>query len=415
MSEAAPPWATAPLSALCSFQNGVNADRSAYGRGVRFINVLELITHPYLRADQIPGRVSLPSAVESAFMVEPGDLVFNRSSETPEEVGLASVYVGDEPVVFGGFVIRGRLLDERLSPRYAGYGLRAKSVRSQIIARGQGAIRANIGQNLLGQVEVPLPPLVEQEAIAEALFDADALIESLEQLIAKKRLIKQGVMQELLTGKRRLPGFETTPGFKQTEVGSIPLDWQATKLLSLVSIASGQVDPKTKPYRSMVLVAPDHIESKTGRLLARSTAAAQGAISGKYLVATGDVVYSKIRPHLRKAALVDFDALCSADMYPLRANDGVAPGFIFAVILGEHFSRFAESVSARSGMPKINRTELAEYACACPPTHDEQAAIGTVLRDMNAEIDGINQRLEKARRLKQGMMQQLLTGRIRLS
>lgn len=273
----------------------------------------------------------------------------------------------------------------------------------------------SVRREMIARMRIPLPPVHEQEAIAEALSDADALIESLEQLIAKKSLIKQGVMQELLTGKRRLPGFERKPGFKQTEVGSIPEDWQATKLLSLVSVASGQVDPKIKPYRSMVLVAPDHIESKTGRLLARSTAAAQGAISGKYLVAAGDVVYSKIRPHLRKAALVDFDALCSADMYPLRANDGVAPGFIFAVILGEHFSRFAESVSARSGMPKINRTELAEYVCACPPTRDEQAAIGTVLRDMNAEIDGINQRLEKARKLKRGMMQQLLTGRIRLT
>ena len=85
----------------------------------------------------------------------------------------------------------------------------------------------------------PLPPTkAEQEAIAEALSDADALIESLEHLIAKKRQIKQGAMQELLTGKKRLPGFETKPGYRQTEVGVIPEDWEL-KTLYLRSLVAG--------------------------------------------------------------------------------------------------------------------------------------------------------------------------------
>ena len=264
-------------------------------------------------------------------------------------------------------------------------------------------------------LEIPLPATrAEQEAIAEALSAADALIEALEQLVAKKSQIKQGAMQELLTGKRRLPGFEIKRGHKQTEVGMIPDDWQLRPMLSTVRVANGQVDPKVEPYRSMTLIAPDHVESGSGRLLKKETANDQHAISGKYLFAKGDIVYSKIRPYLRKAILADFDGLCSADMYPLKPAADVSPGFILAAILGNHFSNYAESVSVRSGMPKINREELAEYTVALPSTKAEQEAIATILSDMDVEIAALEAKLTKARQLKQGMMQELLTGRIRL-
>jgi type I restriction enzyme S subunit len=185
-------------------------------------------------------------------------------------------------------------------------------------------------------------------------------------------------------------------------------------MLSVVRVASGQVDPKIEPYRSMTLVAPDHIESGTGRLLKRETAGDQQAISGKYLFAKGDIVYSKIRPYLRKAILAEFDGLCSADMYPLRPAADVSGGFMLAAILGHHFSKYAESVSVRSGMPKINRSELAEYIVALPSTKAEQEAIAEALSDADALIESMEQLLAKKRQLKQGAMQELLTGKKRL-
>ena len=103
----------------------------------------------------------------------------------------------------------------------------------------------------MSKSSIPLPPTkAEQEAIAEALSDADALIESLEQLIAKKRQIKQGAMQELLTGKKRLPGFATEAGYKQTEVGVIPEDWERTDL-------SGQSQDSASKHATIRSKAPD--------------------------------------------------------------------------------------------------------------------------------------------------------------
>lgn len=202
-------------------------------------------------------------------------------------------------------------------------------------------------------------------------------------------------------------------GYKQTEVGVIPTDWEIRPLLSTARIANGQVDPRVAPYNSMILVAPDHIESQTGRLLQQRTASEQKAISGKYIFTAGDIVYSKIRPYLKKVILAEFSGLCSADMYPLKPAADVEARFLLPILLGECFSKYAESVSVRSGMPKINRAELAEYAYALPPL-PEQRAIATALSDVDALISGLDQLIAKKRDIKQAAMQQLLTGQTRL-
>ena len=192
-----------------------------------------------------------------------------------------------------------------------------------------------------------------------------------------------------------------------------PEGWEVRPLLKAVRLANGQVDPRIEPYRSMVLVAPDHIERETGKLLAQRTAGEQGAVSGKYVFEPGDIVYSKIRPYLRKAILADFAGLCSADMYPLTPARDVSGGFMLATLLGHRFSTYAESVSVRSGMPKINRVELAEFVLELPPL-DEQKAIAAALGDVGALLGALDRLIAKKRDLKTAAMQQLLTGQTRL-
>lgn len=192
-----------------------------------------------------------------------------------------------------------------------------------------------------------------------------------------------------------------------------PRDWPVKPLLEIVTITSGQVDPRLREYRKMPLIAPDHIESATGRLLEVRTAEQQRAISGKYRVDAGDIIYSKIRPYLQKAYLAEFPALCSADMYPLTPKPGVDGSFIVNTLLGQDFTSFAVGVSMRSGIPKINRTELAEYRLAVPPTV-EQERIGAALADTDALIGSLERLIAKKRDLKQGLMQELLTSRTRL-
>jgi len=200
----AEPWLRVQLGDLFDFRNGVNAEKRAYGRGIQFINVLEVITRPHLTAEHVPGRVLLARGVQENFSVRRGDVLFNRTSETQGEVALASAYIDDAPMVFGGFVIRGRPKAQRLDALYAGYGLRAPEVRQQLVARGQGAIRSNVGQAELSAVEVRLPCVREQQAIAAVLSDMDTELTALEARREKTRQLKQGMMQALLTGRIRL-------------------------------------------------------------------------------------------------------------------------------------------------------------------------------------------------------------------
>jgi restriction endonuclease S subunit len=408
------PWPSKKFAEIAQFRNGLNFVKSDNGDRIKIVGVADFqrnfrVSYGQLDTVQIAGMLS------SDDLLKDGDLLFVRSNGNKALIGRCILIDRlNEPISHSGFTIRARITDSTVLPEFVGLYFQSSMARAQIHNSGEGSHISNLSQGVLASLELPLPSIAEQEAIAEALSDADAYIESLEQLIAKKRRIKQGAMQELLTGKRRLPGFEVQPGCKTTEVGVIPEDWVIRPILSAVQIANGQVDPKEEPYRSMILVAPDHIEGCTGRLMKKVTAQEQGAISGKYIFDREDIVYSKIRPYLRKAFLADFEGLCSADMYPMRPAPDVSPGFVFALILGNHFSKYAESVSVRSGMPKINRVELSDYSFALPPTKTEQEAISAVLSDMDAEITALETKLAKARDIKQGMMQELLTGRVRL-
>lgn len=189
---------------------------------------------------------------------------------------------------------------------------------------------------------------------------------------------------------------------------AIPEGWRILPILEVVDLPSGQVDPTSPPYRDWPLLAPNHIISGSGRWTQIETAEAQGAISGKYVFQRGDVVYSKIRPYLRKATVVNQAGLCSADMYPLRSRPDLVSEFLLATLLGDDFTKFATSVSARTGIPKINREELAEYRITLPPL-PEQKKIAAILSSVDEVIAKTEAVIAQLQIVKKAMMEQLLT------
>jgi type I restriction enzyme S subunit len=173
-------------------------------------------------------------------------------------------------------------------------------------------------------IEVPLPPLSEQRAIAHVLSTVRDAIEATERVIAAAHELKRSLMKHLFTyGPVPVDQAENVL-LKETEIGDIPKEWDVAGFGSLVDIKSGQVDPREEPYWNMIHIGPENIEEATGRILSPRTAAELKLKSGKYLFTPEDVIYSKIRPYLRKAALPEFAGICSADMYPVHPkNDGL--------------------------------------------------------------------------------------------
>ena len=270
----------------------------------------------------------------------------------------------------------------------------------------------------------PAPPLAEQEAIAEALNDADAHIESLEQLLVKKRQIKQGAMQELLTGKRRLPGFQTKPGYKQTEVGMIPADWEFMPFRRAVAI---YIDYRGRTPRKLGLswgsgdiLALSANNVQMGRIDPDKEAyLGSEVLYRKWMVQgnceKGDILLTMEAPLGNVAQIPDSRRyILSQRVLLIKPKDWILPDFLANYMRGALFQNQLSQNSTGSTAKGIQRAKLDDLQIFLPSTKAEQEGIATILSDMDAEIAALEAKLTKARQLKQGMMQELLTGRIRL-
>jgi type I restriction enzyme S subunit len=191
--------------------------------------------------------------------------------------------------------------------------------------------------------------------------------------------------------------------------GDIPGHWKVKKWRYCCRITEGQVAPDDDRYRDRIMIAPNHIESGTGRILFTETADEQGAISGKYLVKPGDIIYSKIRPALNKACIATGDWLCSADMYPVAITDETLTSrFLLYFILSEPFVRLMVDESMRVAMPKINRDKIATCPLVMPPPA-EQRAITAFLDRETAKIDALVAKKERLIELLQEKRTALMT------
>lgn len=265
----------------------------------------------------------------------------------------------------------------KCDPSYLEFALKADTAQQQILLAGNTSTQANIGMDRLASVGIPLPPISEQHQLTKVVEQETTRIDA---LIAKKtRFI------ELLKEKRQsliahavTKGVDPNAKMKDSGVewiGEVPEHWVAIKFNHVARVTEGLVDPKDHPYRDMVLVAPNHIESGTGKILGLETAVAQNAESGKYTCKKGAVIYSKIRPALAKVAIAPCDCLCSADMYPMDCTDLSYPEWLFYLMLSPPFTSWAILESDRVAMPKINRESLADLRVFLPPMEEQLAAV----------------------------------------
>ncbi|RFP15081.1 restriction endonuclease subunit S [Duganella sp. BJB475] len=245
--------------------------------------------------------------------------------------------------------------------------------------------------------KLPLPSIGEQTAIAEALSATDALVGSLEQLLIKKRQIKQGIMQELLTGKRRLPGFSQP--------------WIEGSFGSFATLSRERVNPRTLdlPPRCIEL---EHIQAASGQLENEAFESNQDA--AKTVFRKGDVLFGKLRAYLRKYWHAGFDGVCSTEIWVMCAKGALQSNkYLFYTVQREEFIE-AASTSYGTHMPRSDWKIVANLILRLPADEAEQDAIATVLADIDANIYALESHLAKARDLKLAMAQALLTGHIRL-
>ena len=185
-------WSSQPLTDFMNFKNGLNPDAKRFGRGTKFISVMDILNNQYICYDNIRASVELQDGDIETYGVDYGDILFQRSSETLEDVGRANVYLDSKPAIFGGFVIRGKSKGN-YNPLFFRYLLASPTARKRIIVKGAGAQHFNIGQDGLSKVSLDIPRLSEQEKIGKLLQCVDARIATQNKIIEDLKKLKSAI------------------------------------------------------------------------------------------------------------------------------------------------------------------------------------------------------------------------------
>ena len=191
-------WEIYPLADFMSFKNGMNPDAKRFGRGTKFISVMDILNNQFICYDNIRASVEVVDGDIETYGVNYGDILFQRSSETLEDVGQANVYLDSKPAVFGGFVIRGKS-KSNYYPMFFRYLLASPTARKKIIVKGAGAQHFNIGQDGLSKVCLNIPSIQEQEKIAKLFECIDTRIATQNKIIEDLKKLKSAIRKKMFS------------------------------------------------------------------------------------------------------------------------------------------------------------------------------------------------------------------------
>lgn len=389
-------WEIMTFDELGTFSKGSGVSRAESNTGnIPCIRYGELCTH---HNDYIKAYNSCISktVASKAKLLQYGDVLFAASGETKEEIGKSAAFVNSCEAYAGGDIIILSTNSKLCDAKYIGYASNAPYVTKQKATKGQGDAVVHITSEAIKTISINIPPIAEQRAIAEALSDVDGVIAALDKKIAKKRLIKQGAMQQFLTGKKRLPGFSDE--WLEKKLGDIGTLSMCKRIFQEETSDSGDVPfykIGTFGQDADAFISKDKYEHyknmyrfpKKGDILI----SAAGTI-GRIVVYDGKPAYFQ-----------DSNIIWLAHNQKDILNRYLS--YIYQII---------EWNTENTTIERLYNDNFNNTIVFFPKSQIEQQAIATVLSDMDKEIADLEAQRDKYRLLKSGMMQKLLTGQIRL-
>lgn len=292
-----------------------------------------------------------------------------------------------------------------------------KFIEMWLSDQGTGTTFKAISGDFLREIKVYVSPLAEQQKIAEKLDEllaqVDRLKARLDAIPSTLKRFRQSVLAAAVSGglteEWRKNNICTENDltqlnvFRGSELTKLPEGWKWVRFDSVAEIASNLKNPLDTP--DAVHIAPNHIESNTGRIIELSTIKIDGVTSAKHEFRSGQIIYSKIRPYLCKVTIVDFNGLCSADMYPI--NSKINTQYLFRWMLTPKFTQWASNAESRSVLPKINQNDLSKIPVPVPSL-EEQAEIIRCIEHLFAYADQIEQRVKDAQTRVNSLTQSIL-------
>ena len=407
-------WEVRNLGALGQFKNGINKNKNEFGHGFPFVNLMDVFGVPRISTNSSFGLVNSSLAEREAYALESGDVLFVRSSVKPIGVGLTTLISEDLPdTVFSGFLIRYRD-NGAFAPGFKEHCFWEESFRNRLIASSTVSANTNINQESLKSLQLAFPPnKAEQTAIAEVLSDVDGLLRRLDTLISKKKAIKQATLQKLLVGKTRLPGFSGK--------------WETKRLGQCVTFLrtgaharaklTGEGSLKYLHYGDIHTTTRVRLDPRTDSMPSLPYECARTLDR----LRDGDLVFvdasedlDGVGKSVEITGASDIEVVSGLHTIAARFEKStLAHGFKAYLQFYPAFRDHLRRLAAGTKVYATSRTHISSAEIRLPGNR-EQTAIATVLSDLDAEISALERRHDKIRSVKLGMIQQLLTGRMRL-
>ncbi len=371
-------WEEKRLGELLEFKNGINASKEQYGKGVKFINVLDILNNDFISHEKIIGSVDVDAQTVSKYPVNYGDILFQRSSETREEVGSASVYLDKKhTATFGGFVIRGRKVGE-YEPIFLNKLLKTDSARDEITSRSGGSTRYNVGQETLSAINLSFPTLPEQNKIASFLTAVDEKIQALKQQKNLLEQYKKGMMQKIFSQEIR---------FKDNEGKGVG-EWEMKKLGEIVDKKSSNI-------------SANKIEENTGRYIIYG---ASGILKKIDFYKEEDDYISIIKDGAGAGRLFYCLGRSSvlSTMEIITPKIGLNTYYLYCLLSNIDFTKYITG----STIPHIYFKDYSSEICNLP-TLPEQTKIAHFLSAIEEKISHCQVQITKMEQYKKGLLQQL--------
>ena len=391
-------WEQRKLSELLSFSNGFNGSKDMYGEGIPYISVMDILNNDVITYDIIQGKVNLDERVAQRYIVEYGDILFQRSSENIEDAGRSNVYVDTErTAVFGGFVIRGKKVSE-YDPIFMKKNLETRQVRNQITSRAQGAQHINVGQETLGSVKVYFPLLNEQKIIGNFFQTLDSFI-TLHQKECEKMLdFKEYMLKKMFPRE----------GFSVPEIRFNGFDgaWSKCRFGELVVKFEDPVETPTGGY--MRLGIKSHAKGTFHSYVKEG----EGLETAKmFRVAPNKFIVNITFGWEHAVAITDehdADKLVSHRFPQYSFKEGMRPDFFKWIILDKRF-KYHLGVSSPGGAGRnrvLNLESMLEYEMFVPSVKEQQA-IGQYFRELDELILLHQREVETYKKMKQYMLRNM--------
>ena len=380
-------WEIYPLTDFMSFKNGMNPDAKRFGRGTKFISVMDILNNQFICYDNIRASVEVVDGDIETYGVNYGDILFQRSSETLEDVGQANVYLDSKPAVFGGFVIRGKS-KSNYYPMFFRYLLASPTARKKIIVKGAGAQHFNIGQDGLSKVCLNIPSIQEQEKIAKLFECIDTRIATQNKIIEKLQSLIKGLIDDIITLKcGQLVAFETL--YSKAGEGGTPTT-SNTEFYDNGSIPFIKIDDLSNKYLS---ANKDYI---TELGLKKSSA---------WLIPTHSIIYSN-GATIGAISINKYPVCTKQGILGIVPNTNIDVEFLYYFMQSSYFQKEVERVVTEGTMKTAYLKDINHIKCPIPDL-DRQKEISHLLSVLSLKEDVERQLLQKYQIQKQYLLRKM--------